>query len=169
MPNSIFYLNLVPEVAPPAIAIKPTRFVIVNEAEASHQWVQRVSRWMIDSGCVYMMAWGDHDPGWEREVDSANIDQYAGREIPGDALVMTTTHDNESMEQVFWFSKVIAQHRTVHIARTIILHISATSRKDAMICQYKRARAPRMRLWRKRKAKLLAKRKLEAAHKDATK
>ena len=91
---------------------------------------------MVESGCLYMMAWGQECSTWDDSVDWANIDKHDKGEIPEDEFVVTTWHDDEPLEDVFWFSKSVAEHPSVDLARTIILHISTASRKDELLSLY---------------------------------
>jgi hypothetical protein len=131
-------VHLAPEAELPEIAAEPTRFVVVIEAEVSYQWQKRVSDWMVEFGCLYMMAWGRQCSTWDDSVDWANVDKYDGREIPEDGFVVTTWHDDEPLGEVFWFSKSVAEHSSVDLVRTIILHICTTSRRDELLSLYER-------------------------------
>lgn len=140
MHQIVKYVHLVPESALPDILVQPSRFVLVVEASASEHWRERVCGWMIERGCLYMMAWGPENDPWERAVDRANIEDFANCDIPKDKFIYTTSHDDEPLENVFWFSKEMASHPCVALERTIILHIALTSRKDALLRRYRRAR-----------------------------
>jgi hypothetical protein len=139
MPSPATYIHLAPGEAPPEIEARPSRFVVVIEAEVSYQWQKLVSDWMVESGCLYMIAWGRECSTWDDSVDWANIDKYGDGPIPDDKFVMTTWHKDTSLSYVFWFSKVVAEHPSVDIVRTIILDISAVSRKYKLLRLYESA------------------------------
>ena len=132
----MIYLHLAPDADPPAILALPSRFVVVAEVEVSLEWQQRVSDWMVASGCLYMMAWGCGCSTWDDSVDWANIDRRKCDPIPDNELVMTTWHDDESLIDVFEFSKTVAEHSCVDIVRTVILDISTRSRKEELVNLY---------------------------------
>lgn len=67
----------------------PFKAVVVIEAEVSKEWQANVSKWLVNSGCFYMMAWGKDCSSWDCSVDLANIDLYED-EIPEDGFVITT-------------------------------------------------------------------------------
>ncbi|WP_426177831.1 DUF7684 family protein [Massilia sp. TWR1-2-2] len=47
MSNPTTYIHLVPESDRPTIAVGPSRFVVVIEAEVSHEWQKLVSEWIV--------------------------------------------------------------------------------------------------------------------------
>lgn len=131
------YLQLPPGVTPPDVsALSPFRTVLIAEAEASPEWQATVSQWLVRAGCLYTMAWGASGSSWDTAVDLANIEQFDYKEIPEDALVMTTWHDNEPLEEVFWFSKNNGFHPTVELTNTLLLHIAYRYDEQAMLATY---------------------------------
>jgi len=124
------YIHLAPDSAPPEIRTGPSKFVVLVEAEVSREWQQRVSDWLVASGCLYMMAWGRECSTWDDSVDWANIGQYGSGPIPEAAHVVTTCHDGEPLADVFRFAKTVAQHACIDLVDTIILDIS-TARTTA--------------------------------------
>jgi hypothetical protein len=137
--SPITYIHLVPGSDPPAIVARPSRFVVVIEVEVSYEWQKLVSDWIVASGCLYMMAWGHECSSWDDSVDWANIDKFGDSPIPDDEFVVTTWFDDEPLKEVFWFSKTLAEHSSVEIVQTIILEISAASRKDELLSLYESA------------------------------
>jgi hypothetical protein len=70
-----------------------------------------------------MLAWGVECSSWDDSVDLANLEAYDFGEIPEESDVMTTWHDDEPLREVFWFAKNSAEHPTVGIENTLILHL----------------------------------------------
>ena len=130
------YIHLAPNSALPGIRVIPSKFIVVVEAEVSGAWQQRVSDWIVASGCLYMMAWGRASSTWDDSVDWANIDRCGSHPIPESEFVVTTWHDDEPLAEVFWFAKTVAQHACVGLAETIILDISIASRRDELLRLY---------------------------------
>ena len=138
MRNGMNYLCLPPESNPPSIPSVPSRFLVIADVTASVPWVESVCRWIVGSGCLYMMAWGRSDMRWEGFVDRINDDEFAGREVPVDRFILTTTDyaDDKSLSEFFSSAKIIATHPDVKLVRTVILHISATNRQKELLWQY---------------------------------
>lgn len=133
------YIHLPPDSVPPEIRTGPSKFVVVVEAEVSGDWQQRVSDWIVASGCLYMMAWGRKCSSWDDSVDWANIDQCGARPIPQSEFVVTTWHDDEPLAEVLWFAKTVAKHTCIDLVNTVILDISTASRRDELLRLYEAA------------------------------
>ncbi|GHB74153.1 hypothetical protein GCM10008107_24380 [Psychrosphaera saromensis] len=103
--------------------------IVVVEEEVSELRQNQISKWLVDSGCLYMMAWGVEASSWDTSVDLANIAQFENAEIPDESLVLTTWHDDELLFEVFEFSKFSAFHR-YHELNPIIVHLSSINKES---------------------------------------
>jgi len=133
MSDSITYIHLRPGTDPCDIEKKPSKFVVAVEAEVTYEWQKLVSEWMVESGCLYMMAWGRECSSWDDSVDWANIEKFGDGPIPDDQFVLTTWHDHEPLTEVFWYAKSVAKHQNAALLRTVILHISSAARQSDLI------------------------------------
>ena len=123
-------------VLPPELIGPPFRAAVVVESDVSREWQNEVSDWLVRSGCLYMMAWGNDCSSWDDSVDWANIEAFGFGEIPQDKFVMSTWHANEPLQEVFWFSKHHAVHPTVGIDRTLLIHISTENQMSGLLQGY---------------------------------
>jgi len=131
------YLQLEPGASLPDIsALKPFRSVVIVDDEPNPEWQAQVSDWLVASGCLYMMAWGKGCSSWDDSVDSANLKEFDWGDIPEEKFVMTTWHEKEPLNDVFWFSKNNAFHPTVELQNTVILHISQNNREQELLAAY---------------------------------
>lgn len=105
--------------------LKPFKAIVVVENRPSYAWQGRASSWLVDSGCLYMMAWGDDCESWDDSVDLANLEAFDFDDIPDEESVMTTWHESESLEDVFRFAKTLAHHPEVALDNVLILHVGA--------------------------------------------
>lgn len=133
MPDAITYIQILPESPLPAISGEPFRAVVVATVPVTPEWQALASMWLVQAGCLYMMAWGADCSSWDDSVDMANLDRYNFGEIPDISSVVTTWHDDEPLEEVFWFSKNSAQHPDVELSRTIIVDISVENRHRQLL------------------------------------
>ena len=115
------------------------RAVVIVEEDVSADWRAKLSEWLVESGCLYMLAWGDGCSDWDDSVDWVNLDKFDFAEIPDEKFVMTTWHENESLEEIFWFAKHSATHPTENLDSTLLLHISNANRESQLIEQYRGA------------------------------
>lgn len=121
----VAYLHLPPGAELPALALGSFRVLIVVESEVTAAWQNAVSDWLVRAGCLYMMAWGLDCSSWDDSVDWANIEQFAYEEIPWESFVLTSWHENDSLEEVMHLCKHFAVHPSVELSTTLLLQISA--------------------------------------------
>ena len=140
MPSSAAYVLVAPETAPPAIAaLAPFRAVVIAEQSVTPAWQSLISDWLVQSGCLYMMAWGQNCSSWDDSVDLANLKFFDFGEIPDDQFVMTTWHTDEPLSEVFWFAKHSAFHPTIDLEQTILIHVAATAKEHEFVQAYNEA------------------------------
>ena len=134
------YFRIQPGALLPDIeAFRWFRAVVILEADYTSDWQMVVSRWLVDSGCLYMMAWGPRCSDWDDSVDYAQILKFLPGEAPEDQFVMTTWHNDESLEEVFWFSQVCGNDAYDRISHSLIVHVGETEREPEFLALYQRA------------------------------
>lgn len=129
------YLRLLPgESLPDISAYAPFKAVVILAADYSDEWQDEVSKWLVHSRCRYTMAWGPNCSSWDDSVDWVTIEENPG-ETPPDKFVMTTWHENESLEFTFWYAQFCANfsYDDVELKETVLLDISSVSREGQMI------------------------------------
>lgn len=129
------------EALPDLKSFAPYRAVVVLEAEYSDDWQNEVSEWLVHSGCLYMMAWGPNCSSWDDSVDWANLADFDFADIPDDRFVLTTWHERESLNEVFWFAGRCASHGNVELRNTIILHVSLRDQAEQMLERFRTAQS----------------------------
>jgi len=133
------YVHVEPGSQPPQLKPHPSRFVVIVESESSPKWQAEMSSWMVRVGCLYMMAWGVACSTWDDSVDAANLEGFEYGHIPEERFVMTTWHERDPLEEVFWFAKQNAHHPKVKLDRTVILHIGGKEKKHEFLRSYAEA------------------------------
>ncbi len=134
------YIQVLPNSELPKITdMEPFRSVVIVEETVTPEWQGKVSDWLVNSGCLYMMAWGENCNSWDDSVDHSNMEEFNYGYIPEEKFVMTTWHDKEPLKEVFWFSKHSAIHPSVKIKNILILHISKTDKEKEYLSEYKSA------------------------------
>lgn len=101
---SVQYVHLRPEDILPSIACNPVWAAIITEADASEDWRERVTEWLVQSGCLQAVAGGRGCARWHDSVDGANLMEFDYGDIPDDRFVMTIWHENEPLEEALWFA-----------------------------------------------------------------
>jgi hypothetical protein len=108
--------------------------------EVDEAWRKKVSRWIVDEGCLFMMAWGIDCGRWHDAVDQANIEDFPGGDIPDDRLVMTTWHSDQTLERVFRFAHFSTFHPGMDFLRPVLIDISYEDRSMYLRAQFRRAK-----------------------------
>jgi len=134
------YVQLHPGTTPPEIAGgEPFLAVVIIDCESSAEWQALVSAWLVEAGCLYMVASGETSNSWDDSVDFANTMQFEFGEIPNEKFVMTAWFSQNTLGEAFWFSKNNAVHPTIELNRTILVHISSSNRERALLREYANA------------------------------
>jgi hypothetical protein len=129
--NSLKYLHLLPDAALPKLGGQHRfKAVVVIEAEVSQMWQWEVSRWLVSSGCRYMLAWGKDCSSWDDAVDEANLERFDYGDIADEETVMTTWHEDDDLEEVFWFAKNRAKHPVLDLNDTVLIHICGVEKHE---------------------------------------
>mgnify|MGYP001548401509 CR=1 FL=1 len=56
--RKVRYHQLAPGAEPPSLGeIEPFAAVVIIEEDVTWEWRAKISRWLVDSGCLFMMAW----------------------------------------------------------------------------------------------------------------
>jgi hypothetical protein len=128
------YIFLKPGDLPPAVESgSPYKAVVVADVVVSPEWRNRISSWLVDTGCRYVMAWGKECCEWDSSVDEANLAAFDYGEIPERDFVMTTWHENLPVEEVFWYSQFSAEHPLLSLTETLIIQIASECRKAELL------------------------------------
>ncbi|OAO03785.1 hypothetical protein A8B75_10675 [Sphingomonadales bacterium EhC05] len=114
----------------------PSKFVVIIQDVVSEEWRDTISDWIVNSGCLYMMAWGNDCSKWDDSVDFANLSKHDFGDIPDENSVMTTWHEKEPLSDVFWYSKFCANDPAIKLEKTIILDIFEHDRKSEILKKF---------------------------------
>lgn len=134
--ESIEYLRICPGGVLPKREPRPCRVVVVAEQQVSELWQDQVSDWIVEFGCLYMMAWGPDCSSWDDSVDGAMLSRFEGVEIPDDQFVQTTWHEEESLKETFGYCHYCAHDPTKDLPFVVILHIGSEDRCEEMLQLY---------------------------------
>ena len=131
--KTVAYLHLPPEGALPQLMDKaPFLAILVAEEESTQMWQWETSRWLVDAGCRVLLSWGKDAEAWGEAVDEAALEAFDYEDIPDESLVVTTTHEDEELDEVFWFARHRAAHPACTLNRTLIVHVAAAPGRDAL-------------------------------------
>lgn len=139
MSDPVAYVRIAEgEPLPDVSGYAPYRAVVVLDATYSDEWQNEASRWLVDNGCLYMMAWGENCSSWDDSVDWAQIDKYPSG-VPDADFVMTTWHEKQPLIEVFWFARFCAQDPYGRIEHSLIVHVGRTDREAELLALFEQA------------------------------
>jgi len=136
------YIRLTSAVALPDISgQRPFKAIVIVDDTLADEPMAReqqtiVSKWLVAAGCLYLMSWGKGCSSWNDSVNLANLEAFQFGEIPDDQLVVTTSHANEALRDVYWYSKYTAMHPCFSLDHTVLLHLSSVDREDEFRAEY---------------------------------
>ncbi|PXX38510.1 DUF7684 family protein [Undibacterium pigrum] len=137
MTNSPVYIHLVPGTDPADIsALYPYAAIVMVETDVTPEWRSTISRWLVDTGCLCMIAWGRECALWDDVVDWCHMEKYDFGDYPEDSFLPTSWFENYTLEEVFEFAKMHASHPTVELLHTVLLHISAAPDDETILKKY---------------------------------
>ena len=87
---------------------------------------------LVKAGCVYALAWGLDSSAWDNAVDWAFLEHYDYCEYPEDKFVMTTWHDDETLEETVKFAKNCTNYSGVKLDDILVLDIAKHERRDVV-------------------------------------
>lgn len=116
----------------PTLSNEPRRTIVLIAQDVEMRWQDAVSDWIVESGCLYMMAWGWKCITWDDSVDHATLRRFEYGEVPDEHFVMTTWHANEPLCEVFFYARMCAFHPTVPLPLLTIVDIHSQPREPAI-------------------------------------
>jgi hypothetical protein len=123
-------------------AYRPFKALVVIDNPASSDFQARASRWLVDSGCLEMMAWGENCAGWDESVDWANSKQFDHGYIPDEHEVLTSWAEDEPLKDVFWSAQNGLPEWDARTPHTLIIHVSTEDKRGEMLALYAAAGDP---------------------------
>ena len=137
----IEYLHLNPNDPLPDIERwRPFRAAVLVESSVDIKWQASVSEWLVQSGCLYMVAWGLECSSWDDSVDLAAIEKFNYGDVPEAEFVMTTWHENQPLSDALFYLKHVAIHPVTETPITAIVHIAPAPKPREVLSAYEDAR-----------------------------
>ena len=136
--EQLLYIHLPAESPLPVLFPEPCRVVVLIEQHVSPEWQSLVSEWIVNQGCLYMMAWGIDCSTWDDSVDWALLNTWNFEDIPDDNFLITTWHENEPMNEAFIHCRLCAFHPTIELPKVAILDITGSPRETEILDRYRR-------------------------------
>jgi hypothetical protein len=135
--KTLTYLHLPAGSALPDVKrLAPFLAIVLVEDEVADLWQFEACRWLVESGCRYALAWGKDCETWREAIEDAALEAFDYEDVPEESRVLSTAHEDEDLEEVFWFARHRAAHPVLGLNATAIVHIAAAPRKDEIEAAY---------------------------------
>jgi hypothetical protein len=135
--SKLRYLHLTPDgELPPLEGLARFKAVLIADAEVAEMTMWETARTLIDSGCLYALTWGRDCEAWHDAIGDAYLEATDYEEVPAERQVLTTWHDDEELEEVFWFARHRAAHPAHELRDTLLLHIADAPRREELEAQF---------------------------------
>ena len=134
MQKTVNYLHLLPDGSLPHMMDKtPFMAILVADEDVSQMWLWDTSRWLVDTGCRVLLAWGKDAEVWSEAVDDAAAETIDAEAADAEEqAVVTTSHEDEDLEDLFWFARHCAAHPALTLNRTLIVHVGGRARREEL-------------------------------------
>jgi hypothetical protein len=134
--HAVKYLHLTPDSELPALeGLRQFKAIIAVEADVHESMMWDVSRWLVESGCLYVLSWGKESVAWQEAIDDAFLEATDYEDMPEQRALISTSHEDDDLEEVFWFAKHRASH-PADLQETLIVHIADAPRREELEAQY---------------------------------
>jgi hypothetical protein len=138
--TTLHYLHLPPDTDLPALTLPaPFLAIVLVEDEVTETWMWETARWLVASGCHYVLAWGRACDTWREAVDDAAEEAADYEDVPDERRVLSTAHEDDDMDEVFWFARHRAVHPALPLETTLIVHIADAPRREDIERAYAQA------------------------------
>ncbi|MBI2332926.1 MAG: hypothetical protein HYU84_12340 [Chloroflexi bacterium] len=81
----------------------PYACLVYSTKDVKKEEMEKVSNWIISSGCRYAVCAGTNCSQWHDAIDWAYIASDPNYSPPESRFVMTSWHEKESLEEIVWF------------------------------------------------------------------
>lgn len=122
------YDTPIPSFGRPFVAI-----VVACDPNITVEQQAHISTQLVERDCRYMLAWGINASTWDDSVDMAYLNTDPNFSPPDDRHVMTTWHDNESLDTVVWFALANTNFDSHHFCDFMVVMIGANPKTETKL------------------------------------
>jgi len=140
--KKLLYLHLPASGALPADGLPSAPFLailVAEEEDVDDLWQFDVCRAIAASSCRYLLAWGADCAAWREAVDDAFLEAVDYEDVPPERALLTTAHEDEDIDEVFWYARHRAAHPAVPLDTVVILHVAPSPDRERLTGAYRDA------------------------------
>jgi hypothetical protein len=110
--------------------------MIISGRAVDPAWRGEVAKWVVESGALSVMTWGQDCEEWHDDVDHMLLSEFDYAEVPDERFIMTSWHDGEPLRDVFFFARLCAFHPTIDLPILTIVDVTEKARSAAILGLY---------------------------------
>ena len=137
--KKLTYLHLPPSGDPSVPDLPPFLAILVVESDADEMWRFDLCRRLAASGCRYLLAWGRDCEAWRESAEDAFLEATDYEDVAPEHALLTTAHEDEDLDEVFWFARHRAVHPALPLDTVLILHVADTPDRERLTQAYRDA------------------------------
>ena len=131
--KKLTYLHLAPSSDLPALDLPAFLAILIVEAEVDEMWQFDLCRRLAASNCRYLLAWGQDCEAWREAVEDAFLEAVDYEDVAPERALLTTAHEDEDLEEVFWFARHRAVHPALQLDTVAILHVAPAPSRERLL------------------------------------
>lgn len=116
--------------------LAPFLAIVLVEDDVTETWMWDTVRHLVAAGARMVLAWGRDAEAWREAVEDAALEAADYEDVPDEQRVLATAHEDEDLDDVFWFARHRAAHPALALDTVVILHIAPAPRKEAIDAAY---------------------------------
>jgi hypothetical protein len=138
--KKLTYLHLPPSGGLPTLDLPPfLAILVVEEDDVDEMWQFALCRHLAASNCRYLLAWGRDCEAWREAVEDAFLEAVDYEDVPAERALLTTAHEDEELEEAFWFARHRAVHPALPLDTHVILHVAAAPDRERLAAAWRDA------------------------------
>jgi hypothetical protein len=136
--KTLHYLHLPSGAELPALADTGPfmAILLLEQDDVNDMWRFDACRWIVASGCRYLLAWGRECETWREGVEDAALEAVDYEDVEPEQSVLTSAHEDEELDDVFWFARHRAAHPGPALETVLIVHVAMQPDRQRMIDAY---------------------------------
>lgn len=117
----------------------PFKALLAADGPVSASVRNTISKWLVENGCRYVVAWGAESAAWIDAVRTANLDGADLETLHPRDFIMVTSHRYESLRRVAGFAAKGARHPEHTLDELLVVDLDRRNRSTEFEVACRRA------------------------------
>lgn len=135
--HTLKYLHLVPDSPLPELkGMGQFQAIVVLDGEVAEMSMWETVRGLVEAGCMLALVWGKDSEAWREALEDAALEAADYEDVPAERAVLVTAHEDEELDEVFWYARHRAAHPALALREVLIVHIADAPRREELEAAY---------------------------------